>query len=63
MSVCEFNQEKFLDGQASQCLRYIEKNGLEWWHTVYKQKLLKAWGAEKLKQVTDRMNRRKKDGI
>ena len=54
----EFDEEKFLDGQAAQCLHYIEKNGKNWWHKTYKPRLLKSWGAEKLKQVTDRMNKR-----
>lgn len=60
MSVCHFDPEKFLDGQAGQCLFYIQKYGSEWWHRTYKQRLLKSWGAEKLKQVTDRMNERRK---
>jgi hypothetical protein len=54
----EFDEEKFLDGQAAQCLHYIEKNGKNWWHNTYKPRLLKSWGAEKLKQVTERMNKR-----
>jgi hypothetical protein len=54
-SVCQFDEERFYAGQATQCIGYIRKNGAQWWHTEYKPLLVEKWGARRVAALVKKM--------
>jgi len=60
-NVCQFDEEKFRAGQAAQCLSYIKKNGVQWWHTEYKPLLVEKWGARRVAALVKKMGELKNE--